>query len=391
MSDIIKKGLDVVMNTYTRFPLVLDKGEGAYVWDIDGKKYLDFVAGIAVNSLGHNNKKLVTALKNQAENIIHCSNLYWTVPQISIAEKLTANSCMASAFFCNSGAESIEAALKLAKKYGYEQERSEIITMKNSFHGRTLGAVTATGQDKYQKGFAPLLPNIKYGEFNNLDSIKNIVTDKTIAIIVEPIQGEGGIKPASKDFLDGLRQLCDEKDMLLIFDEVQCGVGRTGKLFASEYYNVNPDAIAIAKGLAGGVPIGMLLVTEKLKNVLGPGEHASTFGGNPLATAGANVVVDELLGGLLNNITDNGNYLSKKLTELESKYDCIVDVRGVGFMQGIELNRPVGDIITKAMENGLLLVGSGANVIRFVPPLNIGKNEIDEMICILDKSIGEVK
>ncbi len=388
MKEIINDGFNVVMNTYNRFPIVLEKGEGTYVWDTSGKKYLDFVAGIAVNSLGHNNKKLVTAIKNQAETMIHCSNLYWTTPQISLAKKLTDNTGMSSVFFCNSGAESMESALKLAKKYGYEKNRTEIITMKNSFHGRTLGAVTATGQEKYQKGFAPLLPDIKYGEFNNINSIKKIVTDKTVAIIVEPIQGEGGIKPSEQDFLIGLRNLCDKKDLLLIFDEVQCGVGRTGELFGSIYYNVQPDAICVAKGLAGGVPIGALIVNNKCKNILGPGEHASTFGGNPLATSAANVVVDELLNGVMDNVKEVGNYLKNKLDILKNKYDFVIDCRGIGLMQGIELNIPVSTIITKAMENGLLLVASGTNVIRFVPPLTVSKKEVDEMIFLLEKSMS---
>ncbi len=386
-----EQGSKVIMNTYNRFPIALEKGEGMYVYDENGKKYLDFVAGIAVNSLGHNHKKLTEAIANQAQKLIHCSNLYWTPPQVSLATKLVENSDFDRIFFCNSGAESIEAGLKIARKYGSKTNRHEIITMKHSFHGRTFGAVTATGQPHYQEGLSPLLPGIKYAEFNNFNSVLEAVTDKTCAILLEPLQGEGGIHPANKEFLQKIRKLCDEKDIVLLFDEVQCGVGRLGTLFAYQTFGVVPDAVCTAKGIAGGVPMGLMAATQKLSDSFKPGDHASTFGGNPLATAAANVVVDELLGGLLNNVKQNGAYLTEKLNELKEKYNIITDVRGIGYMQGIELSVPAAPIIKETIENGLLLVNAGANVIRFVPSLIASKTDIDNAISILNKVLSNLK
>lgn len=378
-------GKKVIMNTYNRFPITLVRGEGMYVYDENDKEYLDFVAGIAVNSLGHNNPKLVSAISEQAETMIHCSNLYWTVPQVSLAEKLIGNSHFDKVFFCNSGAEAIEGALKICRKYGSKEDRSEIITMLQSFHGRTYGAITATGQPHYQEGLGELLPNIKYAKYNDFESLLEKVTDKTCAIFLEPIQGEGGIIPAEKEYLEKVRKLCDEKDIILVFDEIQCGVGRLGTLFAFEYFGIKPDAVCLAKGIAGGVPMGALLAVEKLAQSFKPGDHASTFGGNPLATAAANVVVDELLGGLLQNVQVQGEYLKSKLISLKDKYDFIISVRGEGLMQGIELNIPVSDIISKSIENGLLLVNAGKNVVRFVPSLIVSKEDIDNCIEILEK------
>lgn len=382
-------GNTVIMNTYNRFPITIEKGEGMYVYDENGKKYLDFVAGIAVNSLGHSHPKLTAAITEQAQNLIHISNLYWTKPQVELAQKLISNSDFDKIFYCNSGAEAIESALKISRKYGSKTKRSEIITMKNSFHGRTFGAITATGQAHYQEGLGELLPNIKYAVFNEFDSLLETVTDKTCAIILEPIQGEGGILPAKKDYLKNVRNLCNEKDIMLIFDEVQCGVGRTGQLFAYKYFDVVPDAVCIAKGIAGGVPMGALLATDKLAASFNPGDHASTFGGNPLATAAAIVVIDELLNGLLNNVKESGEYLTLKLEELKEKHSSIIDIRGVGLMQGIELDKPVSKIINKAIESGLLLVNSGKNVIRFVPSLIVTKENIDEAIKILDFAMNK--
>ncbi len=295
-------GSETVMNTYNRFPIVLEKGDGMYVYDDNGKKYLDFVAGIAVNSLGHNHKKLTETIADQAKTLIHCSNLYYTKPQISLASKLVKNSDFDKVFFCNSGAEAIEAALKVSRKYGSKTNRYEIITMKNSFHGRTFGAVTATGQPHYQEGLGELLPGIKYAEFNNFESLTKVLTDKTCAVLLEPLQGEGGIHPAEKEYLEKIRKLCDENDIMLIFDEVQCGVGRLGTLFAYQTFKVKPDAVCTAKGIAGGVPMGLMAATDKLAESFKPGDHAPTFGGNPLAAAAGNVVVDELVGGLLENV-----------------------------------------------------------------------------------------
>ncbi len=389
--NTFEQGKKTVMNTYNRFPIVLDKGDGMYVYDENGKKYLDFVAGIAVNSLGHNHKKLVSAIAKQAETLIHCSNLYWTKPQISLAEKLVDNSDFDKIFFCNSGAESIEAGLKISRKYGSKTGRYEIITMKNSFHGRTFGAVTATGQPHYQEGLGALLPGIKYAEYNNFESILETLTDKTCAILLEPVQGEGGIHPADKKYLEKIRNLCDEKDLILLFDEVQCGVGRLGTLFAYQTFGIVPDAVCTAKGIAGGVPMGLMAAKQKLADSFKPGDHASTFGGNPLAAAAANVVVDELLGGLLDNVKKNGTYLTEKLNDLKSKYNIITDVRGIGYMQGIELSIPAADIINQTIENGLLLVNAGKNVIRFVPSLIAEKSDIDKAIEILDSVLSKIK
>ena len=389
MKAKIEKGQQYIMNTYGRFPLVLDKGEGMYVWDVEGKRYLDFVAGIATNSLGHGDVGLSRAVAEQAQNLIHCSNLYWTQPQVNYAEKLIEMSGFDKVFFCNSGAEAIEGSLKLIRKYGSETKRYEIITMVNSFHGRTYGAVSATGQAKYQQGFEPLLPGISHVPFNDFDALERAVTDKTAGIIIEPIQGEGGIVPAEKEaFLVKVRKLCDEKDILLVFDEIQCGIGRSGKMFAFEHYNVRPDICVLGKGIAGGVPMGAMLADAKVSTVLKPGEHASTFGGNPLATAAANVVIDRIASGLLDNVNKQAEYLTKSLEEMKSRHDIICDVRGVGLMQGIELTVPAAPIVQKCLERGLLLVAAGANVIRFVPALIVEAKNIDEAMSILEEALS---
>ena len=360
-----------------------------YVYDENGKEYLDFVAGIAVNSLGHNHPKLVKAISEQAAKLIHISNLYYSRPQCTLAQKLVENGSLDKVFFCNSGAEAIESALKLARKYGSKTGRQEIITMHKSFHGRTFGAVTATGQDHYHEGFGDMLPNIKYATFNDFESVKNTVTENTVAILMEPVQGEGGIIPAKKEFLEQVRALCDEKDILLMFDEVQCGVGRLGTLFAYQTYGVVPDVMSTAKGIAGGVPCGLMMAKEKVAEAFVPGDHASTFGGNPLATAAGNVVVDELLGGLLDNVKEQGAYLREKLEEVSAKHkDLVKDVRGIGLMQGMELTEPAGDYIAKAIDMGLLLVGAGKYIIRFVPSLIVSKEDIDKAMEILDKALG---
>lgn len=381
-------GEKYVMKTYSRFPLTFERGEGMYVYDENGKEYLDFVAGIAVNSLGHNHPKLVKAISEQAAKLIHISNLYYSRPQCTLAQKLVENGSLDKVFFCNSGAEAIESALKLARKYGSKTDRQEIITMHQSFHGRTFGAVTATGQDHYHEGFGDMLPNIKYATFNDFESVKNTVTENTVAILMEPVQGEGGIIPAKKEFLEKVRALCDEKDILLMFDEVQCGVGRLGTLFAYQTYGVVPDVMSTAKGIAGGVPCGLMMAKEKVAEAFVPGDHASTFGGNPLATAAGNVVVDELLGGLLDNVKEQGAYLREKLEEIAAKHkDLIKEVRGIGLMQGIELTEPAGGYIAKAIDMGLLLVGAGKYIIRFVPSLIVSKEDIDKAMEILDKAL----
>lgn len=386
--DTFEKGEKYIMNTYSRFPIALESGDGMYVYDENGKKYLDFIAGIAVNSLGHGNKDLVDSIANQSSKLIHCSNLYWTKPQVELAEKLVTNSCFDKVFFCNSGAEAVESSLKLIRKYGNTKNKNEIITMQNSFHGRTYGAITATGQEKYQKGLHPLLPGIKHVEYNNFDALLSVVTENTAGILLEPIQGEGGIKPADPVYLKKVREFCDENDILLAFDEVQCGMGRCGYLFAYEYFGVKPDIIAIAKGVAGGVPMGAMLATEKVSAYFQPGDHASTFGGNPLAAAAANVVTDKLLyGGLLENVRIQSEYLQGLLNELKNKNNLISDVRGVGLLLGVELSVPAAEIIKRCMKNGLLVAGAGANVVRFVPALVVQKEHIDEAVKIFKDSI----
>lgn len=380
-------GEKYIMHTYNRFPITLAAGRGMYVYDEHGKEYLDFVAGIAVNSLGHNHPKLVKAITDQAARLIHVSNLYWTEPQVNLAKKLVENGELDKVFFCNSGAESIEGALKLARRYGSKTGRQEIITMNHSFHGRTFAAVTATGQQHYQEHFGDMFPHIKYADFNDIDSLKAAVTDNTCAVLMEPVQGEGGIHPADTEYLKQVRQLCDEKDILLMFDEVQCGVGRLGTLFAYQTFGVVPDVVSMAKGIAGGIPCGVVMAKQKVADVFGAGDHASTFGGNPLATAAGNVVVDELLGGLLDNVKTNGKYLTEKLNELKAKHDCIIDVRGIGFMQGMELNKPVAPVIATAIDNGLLLVNAGSSIIRFVPSLIATKEDIDKAMEILDAAL----
>ena len=390
--NTFEKGEKYVMHTYNRFPLAFTHGEGMYVYDEDGKKYLDFVAGIAVNSLGHNYKPLVDAITEQASKMIHISNLYYTKPQTELAEKLVEAGSLDKVFYCNSGAESIEAALKLARKYGSKTGRQEIITMEHSFHGRTFGAVTATGQPHYHEGFGDMLPHIKYAVYNDIESLKNTITDRTVAILFEPVQGEGGIHPAEQAYIEKVRKICTEKDILLIFDEVQCGVGRLGTLFAYQYFDVIPDIMCTAKGIAGGIPCGVMMAKARVAESFKPGDHASTFGGNPLATAAGNVVVDTLLnGGVLENVKKMGEYLSECLEKIKAKYSFVTDARGVGLMQGIELDRPVGDIVGKCINSGLLLVNAGKNVIRFVPSLIVSKEDIDKAMEILVKVLDEEK
>ncbi len=334
----------VLMNTYAQLPNIFTHGEDVYLVDEEGKKYLDFVAGIAVNGLGYSNEKLKDALKGQVDRLLHISNLYYSDIQLTAAEKLVKKTGMEKAFLCNSGAEAVEGAMKLARKYakykGYE-ERFEIITMENSFHGRTLGAITATGQTKYQKGLDPLLPGIKYAKYNDLESVNALVNEKTCAILMEVIQGEGGIQMADKDFLNGVRKLCDEKGILLLFDEVQTGIGRTGYPCGYMYYDVKPDIMAMAKGLGAGVPVGAVLSSKEAAKGFVPGDHASTFGGNPLAMTAVDVVMDEVLSEeMLDHVREMGDYLKEKLTELKKGFGCIKELKGIGLIQGISLTYP---------------------------------------------------
>ena len=389
---IMERGSAVIMPTYARFPIVFDHGEGCELTDADGKTYLDFTAGIAVNCLGYHHPALTAALSDQAKKMLHVSNLYWHEPMVQAAEKLTRLSGLDQVVMCNSGAEANEAAMKLARIYAKHEkakEAVEIIAMDHSFHGRTYAAITATGQPKYQKDLDPLMPAIRHVPFNDIDALKAAVSPRTAAILLEPIQGEGGIHPADPDYLSAVRALCDAQNIVLIFDEVQCGIGRTGTFFAYQGYGLKPDIVCFAKGVAGGVPMGGIIASEKVSRYFVPGTHASTFGAGPLATAAANVVLD-IVGDpkFLDEVKNKGDYLRERLLALKAKGDVITDVRGLGLMQGIELTCEAGPVVNRAMDNGLLLVGAGENVIRFVPPLIISEADIDRGVAILEQSLG---
>lgn len=389
MEQVIEEGEAYVMHTYGRFPLALEHGEGVYLYDEAGKQYLDMYAGIAVNALGYNHPALTKALTEQVQRMMHVSNYYYTKEQVGAAKLLVGNSIFNKVFFCNSGAEANEAALKLAKKYGKSknENKTQIIAMKKSFHGRTHGALAVTGQEKYQKSFMPLIPNVSYAEYNNIESVKELISENTCAVILEVIQGEGGIIPGSKAFLQEVEALCKANDALLIVDEVQTGIGRTGTLFAFEQFGIQPDVVSMAKGLGGGVPIGAMACTAKA-DVFVPGDHASTFGGNPLVTAASQVVLTELVhNDLLGHVKEVGAYLTAELLKLKDEVECIKDVRGMGLMQGVELTISALEVEKKCIENGMLIVGAGEKVIRFVPPLVITKAQIDEGIRILKKAL----
>ncbi len=393
MEDIKQKASNVLMHTYNLIQISLVSGEGCYVKDSEGKEYLDFIAGIAVNTLGYNYPAFNAAVKKQVDRIIHYSNLFFNEEQIELADKLVKNSHFDKAFFCNSGTEAVEAALKLAKKIGKTKKKGawKIIAMDQSFHGRTSGSLSLTGQKKYQSPFIPLMPGVSFAEFNNFEDFKQQVDSETCAVIIEPVQGEGGIYPADIEYLKKVRDLCTKENITLIFDEVQSGIGRTGFLFAHEYFNVFPDIICLAKGLGGGLPIGAILATDKFSQ-FEPGDHAATFGGNPLVCTGANVVLTELLDNkLLEHTKKVGLYLKNKLDNLKKRSDLIIEVRGLGLMMGIELNTNISDIISGCREKGLLLVGAGSTVIRFVPPLIITEEEIDKALNILESVISNSK
>ena len=378
------------MHTYGRFPIVLDHGEGVYLYDTTGKKYLDMYAGIAVNLFGYGYAPLTDALKAQIDKMLHVSNYYYTENLIDASKLLVENSCFSKVFFCNSGAEANEAALKLAKKYGKTKSptKTGIIAMNKSFHGRTQGALAVTCQEKYQNSFLPLIPNVNKATYNDLESVKALINEDTCAVIVEVIQGEGGIIPGTPEFLQGISKLCKAYDALMIVDEVQTGIGRTGSLFAFEQLGFEPDIVTMAKGLGGGVPIGAMACNERA-DIYVPGDHASTFGGNPLATAAAKVVLTELTTkDHLAHVKEVGAYLKEKLEALQAEFPQIIkEVRGRGFMLGVEMTVPALDIEKICIEEGMLIVAAGANVVRFVPPLVITKENVDEAITILKKAI----
>ena len=392
--QIIEEAESNLIHTYNRYQIVLDKGDGVRLYDTDGKEYLDFGSGIAVFALGYNNKEYNDALKAQIDKLIHTSNYFYNEPAAKAAKALTSASGMDRVFFTNSGTEAVEGAIKLAKKYAYLKDGStdhEIIAMEHSFHGRSMGALAVTGNKHYQEAFGPMIPGIRFAQFNNLASVKELVNDKTCAIIFETIQGEGGVYPAKKEFIEGVRKLCDEKGILLILDEIQCGMGRSGSMFAYQQYGVKPDIVTSAKALGCGVPIGAFMATEQVAKALVPGDHGTTYGGNPLACAAA-VEVFRLFDKL--NVTDNvknvGKYLETQLKSLVEKYDTVKAQRGMGLIQGIELTVNPKDVIAKCLDNGLILFSAGTNVIRFVPPLVITRDDVDQMMVRLKKALDEV-
>ncbi|HEX9079338.1 MAG TPA: acetylornithine transaminase [Desulfuromonadaceae bacterium] len=390
----IEKSDKYIMRTYGRYPIVPVRGQGSRLWDADGKEYLDFLAGVAVNNLGHCHPKVVAALQKQAAELIHCSNYYQIPQQIELAELLCSHSFADKAFFCNSGAEANEAAIKLARKYSrdtYGPERYEIITAAESFHGRTMATVSATGQEKVQRFFDPLLHGFKHVPFDDAAALEAAVTPNTCAVMLEPIQGEGGINVPSSGYFREVRRICDQHGLLLIFDEVQVGMGRTGKLFAHEHFDVVPDIMTLAKALAGGAPIGTMLAKDRFAAAFTPGTHGSTFGGNPLVCAAAIATVRTILeDGLLNRCEEIGEYLLGELATLGTRYPFVTEVRGIGLMIGMSLAIPGSEIVKKGHERGVLLNCTHDTVLRFVPPLVVTKQEIDNMIAILDGIFAEV-
>lgn len=392
----IEKSEQSILHTYNRFPIVFEKGEGVYLYDTDGRKYLDFAAGIAVNALGYGHPRYTKALQEQLDRLIHISNLYYNVPMAEAGSKVLKISGMERVFFTNSGTEAIEGALKTAKKYAFRRDGHaghSIIAMEHSFHGRSVGALSVTGTPSYREPFEPLMGGVKFAEFNNLDSVELLIDDTVCAIITEPVQGEGGIYPADPEFLQGLRKLCDEKDILLIFDEIQCGMGRTGHYFAWQGYGVEPDIMTCAKALGCGFPVGAFLLNARAASMaLEPGDHGSTYGGNPLACAAVSQVIDIFeQEDVMGNVRELAPYLEEQLEGLVSEFSFVTARRGTGFMQGLVLDgTPVGQIINSALEKGLLVISAGGNVLRLVPPLVVTKEHIDEMIKILRNCLIEI-
>lgn len=390
--EIMEMGQKYVMNTYGRLPMALVRGEGAYVWDAEGKQYLDFVSGLAVNSLGHCHPTVVEAIREQAGKLMHVSNMYWIEPQVRLAQMLVENSAMDKAFFCNSGAEANEGAIKLARKYARKYmgpEKYEIITFEKSFHGRTLAAITATAQPKYQKDLDPLPQGFKYVPFNDFAALEAAVSPNTCAIMMEPVQGEGGVNVADYGFMQKVKQLCADKHLLLIFDEVQCGLARTGKLFAYEHFGVEPDIMTLAKAIAGGFPMGVLMAKEKVAECFQPGDHASTFGGNPLAAAAGcaamSILADQAF---LAETTEKGSYFAEQLNKLQHKYAFITDVRGKGLILGLGISVEGKHIVDTCLANELLINCVGSNVLRFLPPLIVSKEHIDTAVAIIDQAMS---
>ncbi|HJP17712.1 MAG TPA: acetylornithine transaminase [Nitrospinota bacterium] len=390
--ELVEKSNKYIAQTYGRFPVALVSGKGTKVWDVDGKEYLDFVSGIAVCNLGHCPDAVVTAVQNQVKKLLHVSNLYHIEPQVELAEELVINSFADKAFFCNSGAEANEAAIKLVRKYFHDQgkEKNEIITMKQSFHGRTVATLSATGQSKMQKGFEPLLNGFKYVPFDDTVALKEAISSETCAVMVEPIQGEGGVNIPDVNYLKSLREICDNNDLLLILDEVQTAMGRTGRLFAYQHYNIEPDIMTLAKGLAGGIAIGAMLATDKVISAFKPGNHASTFGGNPLAAAAGLAAFKEFSNKkLLSHVEEMGTYFLNKLNDLKKRFPFIKEVRGKGLMVAMEMDSPSSEVVNYCMDKGFLINCIQEKILRFIPPLIVQKNEIDSLINILEQCFEE--
>ena len=386
----IEEAEDAILHTYNRYQIVLDKGEGVHLYDVNGKEYLDFAAGIAVQSLGYNNKEYTQALKDQIDKLTHISNLYYSVPMAEAAEKVKKASGMEKVFFTNSGTEAIEGALKVARKYSYAkygENRYEIIAMNHSFHGRSMGALSVTGNEKYRKPFEPLIGGVRFADYNDLESVKSQLTDKTCGIILETVQGEGGIYPATEEFLKGVQALCEEHDLVLILDEIQCGMGRTGSMFAWQGYGVKPDIMTMAKAIGNGVPVGAFAMTKEVAEYsLEPGDHGTTYGGNPLACAAVAKTLELFEKyDLTAHVREIGAYLTEKLDELVAANDAVLERRGIGLIQGIKVKKPVGEISSEALKEGLLIISAKGNVLRLVPPLVIEKEHVDEMLEILKK------
>ena len=393
-NNIIEKAEKNIIHTYNRYQVALERGEGVYLYDAEGRKYLDFGSGIGVFALGYGNKEYNDALKAQVDRLVHTSNYFYNEPAANAAEKLVKATGLAKVFFTNSGAEAVEGALKLARKYSYIKakegalERTGIIAMEHSFHGRTIGSLSVTGNPHYREAFEPLLPAVSFARYNDWGSVKALVNDSTSAIIMETVQGEGGIRPADEDFIKGVRALCDERDILLILDEIQCGMGRSGQMFAYQCYGVKPDIVTSAKALGCGVPIGAFAASDKVADVLAAGDHGTTYGGNPLACAAASKVFDIFeQNKILENVRSVGAYLYKRLDEIANENPHIAEHRGIGLMQGLEFDAPVGGIIAKLLESGVVTFSAGSNVVRFLPPLVIGTENVDEMIEKLKKCI----
>lgn len=392
--DLINEEKKYIMQTYDRFPVVFTKGKGVKLIGLDGKEYLDFFSGIGVNTLGHCYPKVVFSIRNQVRKLSHTSNLYYTIPQIKLARILCKLTGLDKCFFANSGAEAIEGAIKLARKYAKEnisRDKYEIITAYNSFHGRTYGSLTATGQEKFHKGFEPLLPGFKYVKFNDIEDIKKTISDNTCAVMLEPIQGEGGVNVPTPDYFKEVRKICDEENLLLILDEIQTGLGRTGKMFAFEHHKIKPDILTLAKGIGGGLPLGVMIAGDKVASNFTLGNHASTFGGGPVVCSSAIAVLNTLREEkILDNVNETGSYFLENLLKLKEKYNFIKDVRGIGLMIGIELKFSGKEIVKKLFENGILINCTNETILRFLPPLIITKKHVDKVVNTLDKVLGEV-